>query len=61
MDSKEKENDQPMPKLFGKIPLIAIIFPPIGLLMFIRYLLNRSKRTGRTDEEKRKEEDTWNS
>jgi len=26
------------------IPLIAIIFPPLGLLMLIKYLLNKNKK-----------------
>ena len=29
-----------MKKLLKKIPLIAIIFPPIGLVLFYKWLLN---------------------
>ena len=28
------------------IPIIAIIFPPIGLLMLLKYLLNKNKKEG---------------
>ena len=29
--------------VFGKIPLIALIFPPIGFAMLINYILNKSR------------------
>ena len=28
-------------KLFGKIPIIAIIFPPIGFIMLLNYYLKK--------------------
>ena len=29
--------------VFGKIPLIALIFPPIGFAMLVNYILNKSR------------------
>jgi len=26
------------------IPLVAIIFPPLGLMMLVKYLLNKNKK-----------------
>ena len=30
--------------LFGKIPLIALIFPPIGFAMLLNYLLTKQNK-----------------
>jgi len=27
-----------------RIPLVAIIFPPLGLMMLVKYLLNKNKK-----------------
>jgi|APSaa5957512535_1039671.scaffolds.fasta_scaffold127442_3 hypothetical protein len=43
MDSKEKEEEQPKLIRIGNIPIIAIVFPPIGLLMLIQYMLTKLK------------------
>ena len=29
--------------IFGKIPLIALVFPPIGFGMLVNYILNKSR------------------
>ena len=29
--------------IFGKIPLVALIFPPIGFGMLVNYILNKSR------------------
>jgi hypothetical protein len=41
MSNNENEGNRSKPLYLGKIPLIALIFPPIGLIMFIQYLLNK--------------------
>jgi hypothetical protein len=48
MNQIKNENNQKGHLLFGEIPVIALIFPPIGLMMLIRYLLNKkpNERTG---------------
>ena len=39
-----------MKKLFKIIPLIAIIFPPIGIILFYRWLLKALLKKGKDDE-----------
>ena len=39
MKKKQKNNDIINFKLFGTIPIIAIIFPPIGFLLLVNFLL----------------------
>jgi len=43
-DSRQEEIKQSQPTVFGKIPIIAIIFPPIGLLMLIQYVLRKKDK-----------------
>ena len=40
-DSNNKKNK---PLTIRGIPLIAIVFPPLGLLMLLKYLLNKNKK-----------------
>jgi len=37
----KKENQNKSYLLFKKIPLVALIFPPIGLLMLLNFLLKK--------------------
>jgi len=50
MDQDKDENDKSGDHLFKRIPIIAIIFPPIGFLMLLNYvlkkMLERSKDNG---------------
>ena len=39
----EHEEKRSKPFYLGKIPLIAIVFPPIGFIMLIQYLLRKRK------------------
>tara|TARA_B100000959_G_C14938101_1_gene606612 strand:+ start:556 stop:705 length:150 start_codon:yes stop_codon:yes gene_type:complete len=32
--------------IFGKIPIVALIFPPLGLVLLIRYYLNKKTQKG---------------
>ena len=32
--------------LFKNIPIIALIFPPIGIMLLLNYLLNKNKPNG---------------
>ncbi len=43
MDDKEPGTNQNEYLLFGKIPLIAVIFPPIGFAMLVNYIINKQK------------------
>ena len=45
MEEKDKETDSNKNEylIFGKIPIIAVIFPPIGFAMLVNYLLNKQK------------------
>ena len=43
INNQNKEN-RPKQLLLGKIPLIAIIFPPIGFIMLIQFFLNKLKK-----------------
>ena len=40
-DSNSKKNK---PFSIRGIPIIAIVFPPLGLLMLLKYLLNKNKK-----------------
>ena len=40
-DSNSKKNK---PLSIRDIPIIAIVFPPLGLLMLLKYLLNKNKK-----------------
>ena len=39
-------NEKVKPLSIRGIPVIAIIFPPLGLLMLLKYLLNKNKKEG---------------
>ncbi|MBT7543284.1 MAG: hypothetical protein HN613_04420 [Gammaproteobacteria bacterium] len=39
--SNKKKVTNKKNKLFGKIPIIAIIFPPIGFIMLLNYYLKK--------------------
>ena len=45
MEEKDKETDTNQNEylIFGKIPIIAVIFPPIGVAMLVNYILNKQK------------------
>ena len=45
MEEKDKETDTNQNEylIFGKIPIIAVIFPPIGFAMLVNYILNKQK------------------
>ena len=43
MDDKKPGTNQNDYLLFGKIPLIAVIFPPIGFAMLVNYIINKQK------------------
>ena len=42
----DNEN-RPKQLYLGKIPLIALIFPPIGLIMLIENLIRKNKKKGK--------------
>ena len=44
MEVKDNSNKKSKPLKIGGIPIIAIIFPPIGLLMLLKYFLNKNKQ-----------------
>ena len=47
MEKEEIEEEQENTKLFRifrKIPIMAIIFPPIGIMMLIRFYINKLER-----------------
>ncbi len=41
LKSNKKKVTNKKNKLFGKIPIIAIIFPPIGFIMLLNYYLKK--------------------
>ena len=47
MEEKSKTENKSEYLLFGRIPLIAIIFPPIGMMMLLQYFLK--KKTEKED------------
>ena len=50
MEKEEIEEEQKKTNLFGifrKIPIMAIIFPPIGIMMLIKFSPRSSRRTRR--------------
>ena len=42
-DHSDKDNGKEF-LLFGKIPLIALIFPPVGFAMLLNYLLTKQDK-----------------
>jgi hypothetical protein len=46
MNNNKDQENRPKPFYVGKIPVIALIFPPIGLIMLIQYLFSKKKIKG---------------
>ena len=44
MEVNDNKNKKSKPLSIRGIPIIAIIFPPLGLLMLLKYLLNKNKK-----------------
>ena len=44
METNDNNNKKYKPLTIRGIPLIAIVFPPLGLLMLLKYLLIRNKK-----------------
>ena len=44
METDDNNNKKNKPLTIRGIPLIAIVFPPLGLLMLLKYLLNKNKK-----------------
>lgn len=44
MENNDSNNKKVKPLTIGGIPIIAIIFPPLGILMLFKYLLNKNKK-----------------
>ena len=50
MDQDKDENDKSGDHLLKRIPIIAIIFPPIGFLMLLKYALKKMLERSRDNE-----------
>ena len=44
METDDNNNKKNKPLSISDIPIIAIVFPPLGLLMLLKYLLNKNKK-----------------
>ena len=44
METDDNNNKKNKPLSIRGIPIIAIVFPPLGLLMLLKYLLNKNKK-----------------
>jgi hypothetical protein len=44
MENDNNNNKKIKPLAIRGIPIIAIVFPPLGLLMLLKYLLNKNKK-----------------
>ena len=44
METDDSNNKKNKPLSIRGIPIIAIVFPPLGLLMLLKYLLNKNKK-----------------
>ena len=44
MEADDNNNKKNKPLSIRGIPIIAIVFPPLGLLMLLKYLLNKNKK-----------------
>ncbi len=44
MEPNNNNNKINKPLTIRGIPIVAIIFPPIGLLMLLKYLFNKNKK-----------------
>ena len=44
MEVNDNKNKKSKPLSIRDIPIIAIIFPPLGLLMLLKYLLNKNRK-----------------
>ena len=46
VENNNNNNKKVKPLTIGGIPIIAIVFPPLGILMLLKYLLNKNKKEG---------------
>ena len=44
METDDNNSKKNKPLSIRGIPIIAIVFPPLGLLMLLKYLLNKNKK-----------------
>ena len=44
MDNESLNKNKKFFFYIKKIPLVAFIFPPIGILLLIKYLINKNKK-----------------
>jgi len=44
MEADDNSNKKSKPLNIRGIPIVAIIFPPLGLLMLLKYFLNKNKK-----------------
>ena len=44
MENNDNNNKKNKPFSIRGIPIIAIVFPPLGLLMLLKYYLNKNKK-----------------
>ena len=44
METDNNSNKKSKPFNIRGIPIVAIIFPPLGLLMLLKYFLNKNKK-----------------
>tara|TARA_B100001758_G_C18044439_1_gene419869 strand:- start:321 stop:461 length:141 start_codon:yes stop_codon:yes gene_type:complete len=44
METDDNNNKKNKTLTIRGIPLIAIVFPPLGLLMLLKYLINKNKK-----------------
>ena len=44
MENDNNNNKKIKPLSIRDIPIMAIVFPPLGLLMLLKYLLNKNKK-----------------
>ena len=44
METDDNNSKKNKPLSIKGIPIIAIVFPPLGLLMLLKYLLNKNKK-----------------
>ena len=52
---KEEKNEQKESKyssILRKIPIRAIIFPPVGIIMLLNYIINKQKKKDKIKGEK---------
>ena len=44
METYNNNNKKNKPLSIRGIPIVAIVFPPLGLLMLLKYLLNKNRK-----------------